>query len=740
MHTLRILVSALIIIFTSQSSLQAEERQSDVRIVIDISGSMKDTDPKNLRQPALNLLTELLPDGARAGVWTFGRYVNMLVPLGVVDPQWRNTAREASSEISSVGLNTNLVEALDRALYQATLDGGFDQTVILLTDGRIDMDTSGGDPSSQVNAAERQRLIRDIIPRYTSKGVRIHTLALSSAADAAMLKQIAMETDGLALTAHTADELMPAFLKAFDRAVPSEQVPLNGNTFNIDSSVNEFTALIFRASSSKPTMLISPSGQSFAREMATSEGALRWHHDLNFDLITIKSPEAGEWSVDADVAPDSRVQILSDLRLNVSGLPGSLFSGVPVELEIALTNEGEVLAEQEILQLTDVSLQVTAPDGRTGSKLLSDPEKLPLDGIFRETLSRLSLPGEYQLEINAIGRTFQRHQVLTATLAEPMRVETKEDLDNQRLLVHVFSESDMVDSTLSRVIARIVSPDGSSVIQSMEFSPDSSAWEMTLNPDKGLGLYEVMLNIRGVSRSGMTFKSKPETISVEFPLGEPIVSEPVQPIDVAPEQPTEAEDVASEIQTAEVEEDSPPASDADGMNKPTDMPAQSEPPKEIEPEPVVPEEALATEEPEDGGIAWWVYVILGVANLSLMGGLAWWWIRRKKKSSTESSEEVPSGTSSKLPEGELDLGDLDDSDLEGGDFDDFSGEAEEEIPVAEGDSGIPTSMGSDADMGGDTDMGENAPKDDFNIDDAGTEGSDDDEWGEFDLPEDDSKK
>ena len=36
--------------------------QSDVRIIVDISGSMKDTDPENLRQPAVRLLARLLPE------------------------------------------------------------------------------------------------------------------------------------------------------------------------------------------------------------------------------------------------------------------------------------------------------------------------------------------------------------------------------------------------------------------------------------------------------------------------------------------------------------------------------------------------------------------------------------------------------------------------------------------------------------------------------------------------------
>ena len=49
--------------------------------MIDISGSMKQTDPQNLRKPAMDLIVRLLPDKSRAGVWTFGNTVNMLMPF-----------------------------------------------------------------------------------------------------------------------------------------------------------------------------------------------------------------------------------------------------------------------------------------------------------------------------------------------------------------------------------------------------------------------------------------------------------------------------------------------------------------------------------------------------------------------------------------------------------------------------------------------------------------------------------
>ena len=383
MHLFRFLLPVIVLFGIMPIVQAAEPLPPDVRIVIDISGSMKQTDPQNLRRPALNLLTELLPADAQSGVWTFGRFVDMSVAHGDVNEAWRAAARNASGRIGSVALNTNLTGALDRAMNDAPLSPDYAQSVILLTDGRIDMDNTEGDPNSPPNRLERQRLLSQILPAYREAGVKIHTLALSDNADKETLRQIAMETDGLFLQARTAEELMPAFLKAFDRSVPVEQVPMDDNRFSIDNSVREFTALIFRSQDSQPTVLIALDGIRYDAKSAELQGGVRWHHDLNFDLVTISSPQAGEWFADAKLDPENRVQILSDLRLRVDGLPGSLFSGVPVDLEMSLTNEGDTVTEPTILQLTDVTLQVTAPDGRTGSKLLSDPEALPEDGLFR---------------------------------------------------------------------------------------------------------------------------------------------------------------------------------------------------------------------------------------------------------------------------------------------------------------------------------------------------------------------
>jgi len=699
------------------------DKPSDVRIIVDISGSMKETDPQNLRVPAVNLLVELLPDQSRSGVWTFGHYVNMLVPLDDVNTEWREKAKQEAKAINSVGLYTNLTGALEKAAWKLE-ENGYQQSVILLTDGKIDMPAVDG---KDTNQQEKDRLFKQVLPLYAAAGVKIHTVALSDAADSALLQQIALETGGMYLQASNADDLLKAFLKAFDRAVPVEQVPMEDNLFDIDDSVSEFTALIFRKAGGKETKLVTPSGTVISAESALSNDRVRWHQDVNFDLITVSEPEAGSWKADADLDPDNRVQILSDLKLSVEGLPNSIFSGNPIELQMALKNAGDVVKEKAILGLTDVTLKVTAPDGRSGSKLLSDPENLPEDGIYREEMTRLSQVGEYRFEITAIGRTFQRRQELTATLMEPLSVHIDDMYEDQKTVIRVVPEGENIDVGLSRILAKVNSPDGSSLIHTMDFDEQQNAWFMELTPEKGPGRYDVILNIRGVSVGGATFRSKPDDIMREFPL----------------QNPDAVQEAAVSVPEPVIEE--PPAAEEPAVQPEPEPVAEAEAPPIADPEPEQPvveeavpdlakrfaeqEAAAAAEEEkqqpeEEAGIAWWVWLLLVLGNLAIFGGVGAWWFIRRKKAASDPLPGIDKG---------LESDDLTDEDFSGN-FDDFSGD-EEEISLPEDD--VPPPSAGTGEMGGDADI-DVSLDDDFAIDPETSSPAADEDWGEFDT-EDDKK-
>jgi len=271
-------------------SIAAESNSaSDVRLVIDISGSMKKNDPQNLRVPAVRLLTNLMPSGSQAGIWTFGQWVNNLLPVKTVDAAWQTQASNAASQINSLGAFTNIPDALVKAMDG--WDGAADRPrhIILLTDGVVDVSKDATE-----NIKARQRLLDDILPKLKAAQAHVHTIALSRDADAELLGKIARETDALFEMVESADALNKVFLRIFEQSAPRDTVPLMDNKFTIDNAIEEFTLLVFK-SGPRTVQVQMPDGKKLGKEQAP-EG-WRWYSDARYDLISVskRKPVSGVW-------------------------------------------------------------------------------------------------------------------------------------------------------------------------------------------------------------------------------------------------------------------------------------------------------------------------------------------------------------------------------------------------------------------------------------------------------------
>lgn len=249
-----ILMILAVVLPIRQVFATTDDQTSDVRILIDVSGSMKKNDPNNLRAPALRLVLGLLPNDAKAGVWTFAKYVNMLVPIRDVNEAWKVEAERQSNQIHSYGLYTNIEQALNKATASHKLvDPNVRRSVILLSDGLVDV--AAGE---EVSKTSRQRILNNIVPRLKKAGVAVHTIALSSTADHELLRAVSIATDGWYEQVDTADELQRVFLHLFEKAAQRDTVPLTDNNFKIDASVSEMTLLVFRSEGTRDTELVLP--------------------------------------------------------------------------------------------------------------------------------------------------------------------------------------------------------------------------------------------------------------------------------------------------------------------------------------------------------------------------------------------------------------------------------------------------------------------------------------------------
>lgn len=491
----------------------------DVRVIIDISGSMKQNDPNNLRRPALELLVQLFPEGSRAGVWTFGQWVNNLVKSQVVTDSWRVSARKQAQKINSVGLFTNIPAAINTALRDAPLEPGFQTHLILLTDGMVDVSR---DPAE--NEAARREVLDEILPKLRDAGVRVHTVALSKNADSELMERLALETDGLAAVAESAEDLTRIFLQAFDAAAPAEEVPLEGNTFLVDSSIEEFTALVFKRDPSQQAVLVSPDTQKYT--LADHGADVRWFSQQNYDLITVKQPYEGEWVIQADLEPNSRVTIVSNLSLQVNRLPKGHFIGNDVTLSAVLKEQGVVVDRAEFLKLVEVGYEITRRgDGQRWQNNLSAIDPNPADGVFTQHLKLIDQPGIYDVVVYAEGKTFQRQQTQTIEARRNFVVNTRssDDLPAQHR-VTVSTKNPQLDIGSLRLVATLTDSTGTPASYVLEAAGERR-WQFEFSGAGRSTLYQVEIDISGQYLDGSPLRAR-QVVSIEHQVPGTTMVEP----------------------------------------------------------------------------------------------------------------------------------------------------------------------------------------------------------------------
>jgi hypothetical protein len=380
----------------------------DVRVVVDVSGSMKHNDPRNLRAEALGLAATLLPPSARGSIWTFGTTVSNPLPSGAVADTWRQRASDMAPQLTDYQQFTDIERAL-RQVANAGPDSA-NRHLILLTDGMVDLPASGSDKADH-DSASRQRIIRELATDLASRGVIVHPIALSDNVDLPLLEQIAQTTGGLAAVANTPEELLRAFLDVLDRILPGDQVPLDEQQrFSVDDDIDEFNALLFHAPGVDSPVLVGPDGQRYSRD--DHPGSVEWQSSDRYDLITVPDPTPGQWQIEGDIGADSRIGIQADTVLRSDQLPATLYRGFSTPLEVWLEDDGETLGAAARPEGLSVDAELRDLDGAS----LAETPLLPSGDHFRGELPGVEQLGNARLTITARSERMIRQQVQTVNV------------------------------------------------------------------------------------------------------------------------------------------------------------------------------------------------------------------------------------------------------------------------------------------------------------------------------------
>ncbi len=493
----------------------------ELRILIDISGSMKKNDPHNLRAPALRLLVGLLPADVNAGVWIFGQGTKRLVAPGPANEKWKRRALKAATLIHSRGLFTNIETALQQATSDwDTVTPGQRRNIILLTDGMVDV---AKDPL--LSAASRKRIIEKLLPAFQKNGISINTIALSEHADHELMKKLSVGTDGWNETAADADQLQRIFLHMFEKTTKVDTLPLEDNRFTVDKSVNELTLLAFSGKDGKVVKLELPDQSRISAK--AHPRSVMWRQEQGYELITITRPTAGEWHLLADVDPDNRVMIVTDLKMQTSELPNHILVGETFDYSAKLTEKGEPITRQDFLKLLKANMSITDDSGQSEIFALQPLE----DARFGTRIGDKLEHGRYELVTSIDGGTFQRQQRQTITVHKSPVRTTLESLGERGFRVRISAQLDLVVADSVSIDATLTSQSGQDTKADFSRLPEGG-WELQLK-DLEPGQYTLSMQVQARSPRGREINATPAPLLI----GEPVALPPPVKEEAKPEEP-----------------------------------------------------------------------------------------------------------------------------------------------------------------------------------------------------------
>lgn len=392
----------------------ASAREVHLVMALDISGSMKHTDPLRLLPKAANIMVGLLNEKDHLGIITFEDVTKNRLPAGPLTPAQKRRGFQELAQLQPRGLYTDIYQALVDALKASKPAGEAQRAVLLISDGQMDIDPLRGNSKVFV-----ERVHQQIIPAYKKAGIPIYTVAFTPESDQALLKTMADETGGRFLLIPTAQDLHQAFLKFYETLKGPQLAPLVGNRFLIDPEVQEAILVVTRSQQGKAILLEDPKG----RKLTPATEGPRWFSSPIFDMVTLPKPEPGNWTVSGHKDGDGKIILMTDLKLECPHLPQEAGADECLSAGALLQDKDQPVATPEVLSQTSFTAELKAEGGKPVQLPMGPPppeqkELWPANARVAR-FPAFCAPGMWQLRIRVLGKTFQRERNIFLKVTNP---------------------------------------------------------------------------------------------------------------------------------------------------------------------------------------------------------------------------------------------------------------------------------------------------------------------------------
>ena len=390
------------------SIAQAADGGVDAVLVMDSSGSMAKNDPNKLRVPAAKMFMSLLGEQDRIGLISFSDNGYPVLHLTAPGPKTDARILASADRVSSKGVYTNLYAALEKglAMLEKESQEGQEQMLVLMSDGKMDVGDTDED------WALTQKLQGELLQSARARGIKVYTIAFTEASDVDLMKEMANETGALFKLANTDQDLHEVFSAIFESAKDPDMLPIEGDEFVVDASIEEVTIVASKEREDVRIFLQSPQGKQLSSDDAGDN--IKWFMSHHFDMITLSDPEPGTWKL-LYTGGRNRAYIVTNMTLNHNPQNPNLEVGKDMVLEAWLEQEGKLLDKEAVLTNTKFIMEIQDPNGASVRFDLFDRgeygDRKPADGIYSNTLSYEN-PGAYRLSLIAKGETFQRQKTV----------------------------------------------------------------------------------------------------------------------------------------------------------------------------------------------------------------------------------------------------------------------------------------------------------------------------------------
>jgi uncharacterized protein (TIGR03503 family) len=187
----------------------------------------------------------------------------------------------------------------------------------------------------------------------------------------------------------------------------TNQIPYFDNRFRIDAQLDEVKMVFYRKSGSPPIILVRPDGSKL-KINSLPKDKVEWFDDRTFDMIKIKKPMPGPWQAIGDIAPNSQILVVSDVKIVVEPLPDIVLVGETIKVTGTLVNGDKALNDPAFREVVNLDVDFFSSNNSEYDNFGAEPVKLTTfrddgheldeyanDGIYTGEFELDFAPGEW---------------------------------------------------------------------------------------------------------------------------------------------------------------------------------------------------------------------------------------------------------------------------------------------------------------------------------------------------------